>query len=116
MSSLFVRKHFSQSHSDEITQMTSYIRASFRRTLYNHTQWLDDTTRPAAVRKLEQMKVFVGYPDTLKDTAKVDKMHRHLVVNDRDKFLDVILALVKANKQTTVNTFNKGTREEGDSE
>ncbi len=71
LSQLYVRAYFSDASRKDAKHLVDLVRAEFRRRLVANT-WLSQPTREYAVKKLDAMKVYVGYPDHWIDYSSVD--------------------------------------------
>jgi len=61
LSRLYVQAHFPDTTRREITRMVSHVKDEFAQRL-RHNPWLDEPTRAAALDKLSQVDIQVGYP------------------------------------------------------
>ncbi len=59
---LYVKKYFSEESKKEIEAMTQDILKTFRNRIQK-IDWLSDATKQKALKKLDTMKVKIGYPD-----------------------------------------------------
>lgn len=83
MSQLYVQQYYTDSTRREITQMVGHIKAEFARRL-KANPWLDAPTRTAALAKLAQVDIQVGYPQRWIDFSSVDiRPDDHLGNNQR---------------------------------
>lgn len=71
MSQLYVQQYYTDTTRREITQMVGHIKAEFARRLKTNP-WLDAPTRAAALAKLAQVDIQVGYPQRWIDFSSVD--------------------------------------------
>ncbi len=83
MSQLYVQRHFTDDTKRQITQMVGHIKDEFARRLKTNP-WLDAPTRAAALAKLAQVDIQVGYPQRWIDFSSVDvRANDHLGNNQR---------------------------------
>lgn len=66
----FVDKTFLASAKKEAEQMVKNLQTEMRATI-QHIDWMDETTRTAALKKLENQLVIVGYPDKWQDYSEL---------------------------------------------
>jgi putative endopeptidase len=62
----YVERYFPASSRDEVTTMVENIKTAFA-TRIRGLDWMAETTRTEALRKVETLEVLVGYPDTWRD-------------------------------------------------
>ncbi|WP_088283112.1 M13 family metallopeptidase [Ideonella sp. A 288] len=83
MSQLYVQQYYTDTTRREITQMVGHIKAEFARRLKSNP-WLDAPTRAAALGKLAQVDIQVGYPQRWIDFSGVEiRPDDHLGNNQR---------------------------------
>ena len=83
MSQLYVQQYYTETTRREITHMVDHIKAEFTRRLKSNP-WLDAPTRTAALAKLAQVDIQVGYPRRWIDFSGVDiRADDHLGNNQR---------------------------------
>ena len=70
LSKLYVEAYFPESTRRDITQMVGHIKGEFERRLRSNP-WLDEPTRAAALAKLAQVDIQVGYPQQWIDFGPV---------------------------------------------
>lgn len=59
---IYVKEHFSAKDKEEVEKMIEQILEEYE-TIINRQEWMSETTKKKAVRKLETMQVKIGYPD-----------------------------------------------------
>lgn len=59
--------------------MVDNIRMEFICSLHNVT-WLDVETRAIAIKKAEEIRSFIGYPNELNDNAKLEEFYGNLEI------------------------------------
>ncbi|MCV2356526.1 M13 family metallopeptidase [Paucibacter sp. B2R-40] len=83
MSQLYVQQYYTEAMRREITQMVGHIKDEFASRLKTNP-WLDAPTRAAALAKLAQVDIQVGYPQRWIDFSSVDiRADDHLGNNQR---------------------------------
>ena len=87
---LFVKKYFPESSKNKALKMVNYIKDELKTRLQNN-DWMEDITKTKAVKKLDSMKVKIGYPDVPKDYSK-------LTLSLKDSYLDNNLKCMKFNE------------------
>ena len=75
--SLYVRTYFKPEVKERMQEMVSYIRNSFENNLRN-IDWMDDNTKAEAIKKIEKMEEYIGYPNEMLSKEKVDDLHKGL--------------------------------------
>ncbi|EJD6081488.1 MULTISPECIES: M13 family metallopeptidase [Providencia] len=68
---IYVEKYFDPQSKEKIKDLVSYVRGTFNERLKDN-DWMDDTTRQEALKKLEQFTVKVGYPDQWNDFSTIN--------------------------------------------
>ncbi|CAB0037784.1 unnamed protein product [Trichogramma brassicae] len=68
--------------------------------------WMDATTRARAHRKLQAMRLWVGYPDWIHDPKKLDKHYENFTVVEYN-LLKTILGLTGLEVKTSLNALRK---------
>lgn len=90
---LFVRKYFEEKSKNDMTTMVKELQTSFREIL-SETDWIDNSTRRLAVKKLESMSLKIGYPDFILNRNKLDEKYANLHI-DADKYFENTLNVLK---------------------
>jgi putative endopeptidase len=117
---LYAEKHFPESSKKQVLDLVEATRAAYAQRIDN-LEWMSDTTKQYAKKKLANMKVLIGYPDVWRDfsdlTLKRDS-HLHNVL-ESCKF-DMAYWLGKLDEPTsrddwfmnpqTVNAYNDPNR------
>ncbi|CAG2173090.1 unnamed protein product [Oppiella nova] len=75
LSRLYVDKHFTQSDRQEALNYIRDVKKAYYE-LIGGNDWLDTNTRYRALNKLKNMKEFVGYPDWVLTTHKLDNYYQ----------------------------------------
>ena len=68
---LYVRRHFTPQAKAQITALVETLRAAYRARIAA-AAWMAPDTRTAALRKLDKLRVKVGYPDRWRDYSTLD--------------------------------------------
>ena len=68
---MYVRNHFDEASKPELEGMVEYLRSAFADIIAG-TEWMDETSRAAALEKLEKIDSYMAYPDWLLDDAEVN--------------------------------------------
>ncbi len=68
---LYVKDYFPASSKADIQAMVNNIKAAFDHRVAN-LSWMDDATKKEARRKIETMRVGVGYPESWRDYAALE--------------------------------------------
>jgi endothelin-converting enzyme/putative endopeptidase len=67
---VYVTRYFPEHYRAEMRELVSYLMRAWRERIKS-SKWLDESTRTAALAKIDTMSVEVGYPDLLRDYAEV---------------------------------------------
>lgn len=68
---LYVRRHFSADAKAQMVALVGTLRMAYR-TRIVQADWMAPATRQAALRKLDKLRVKIGYPDTWRDYATLE--------------------------------------------
>lgn len=60
---LYVQKYFSKEAKADVEELVNELIAAYKKKLQN-VDWMTDATKQNAIKKLDTMKVKIGYPDT----------------------------------------------------
>ncbi|ENG4185757.1 M13 family metallopeptidase [Providencia rettgeri] len=77
---IYVEKYFDPQSKEKIKDLVSYVRGTFNERLKDN-DWMDDTTRQEALKKLKQFTVKVGYPDQWNDFSTINLNPNTLLEN-----------------------------------
>ncbi|QHI95605.1 peptidase M13 [Aristophania vespae] len=67
---LYVKEYFPASAKEQITAMAENLKSAFKKRL-ERNRWMDETTRKAALNKLDHFAIQVGYPVKWWDYSKL---------------------------------------------
>ena len=94
-SRIYIDSHFSAQKKTEAEMMVRSLRVAFAQDLANHTEWLDEKTKRAALEKLAAIKQVVGYEDWIIDdqalTTDYPRLNNQTIV--RGRFFESALPL-----------------------
>ena len=68
---LYVRRHFQPAAKEQVRALVENLRTAFRARI-SAADWMSPATRAAALRKLEKLRVKIGYPDVWRDYSTLD--------------------------------------------
>ncbi len=68
---LYAEKYCSDEEKRDIELLTKELISKYREKILN-CSWISETTKKNAVKKLDSMKINIGYPDTYEDYSGVD--------------------------------------------
>lgn len=74
MGALYIRKYFNEGSKANALEMVADIRKQFRRTLAE-VDWMDATTRRAAIDKADAMAAHIAYPNEMLDDSKLTEFY-----------------------------------------
>jgi len=76
----YVKKHFDEQAKKRALGLVDHLKKALRNRL-NNLDWMGDTTRAAALEKLDKMMVKIGYPDRWRSYEGLELADQHLVIN-----------------------------------
>ncbi|OXU18458.1 hypothetical protein TSAR_003726 [Trichomalopsis sarcophagae] len=85
VSSMYVRKHFSEDTKEDVKEIVTYVVDGFKDILENVT-WMDAATKIAASRKNEFMKQIIAYPNELLNNKTLASYAKNLDVRPNNHF------------------------------
>ncbi|CAK1588785.1 unnamed protein product [Parnassius mnemosyne] len=88
---LYIRKYFNENSKANALEMVNDIRQQFRRTLAE-VEWMDETTRRAALDKADSMAAHIAYPNEMLDNDKLTEFYSGLEMSS-DKLMESVLNL-----------------------
>lgn len=92
----YASRHFPESSKQAVLGIVEDIRQAYHTRLERLT-WMSTATKARAHRKLDAMKVLIGYPNTWKDLSKLqfnDKNHLDTIIRARQFWSDIEIAKV----------------------
>ena len=92
---LYAEKYFTEEAKQDVEKMVKDIIAVYRKRIQNLT-WMSDTTKEKALKKLDTMKIKIGYPDkweTAIDNAEIKS------TTDGGSYFTNMLAILAAQKK-----------------
>lgn len=100
----YVDRHFSAKAKTDVEKMVKEMLAVYKERIQNLT-WMQDATKAKAIRKLEAMKLNIGYPDTWRDDLKDTEF---LTVAQGGSFFDNVVAISKAQRTLMIQYQKDG--------
>lgn len=67
---LYSKKHFPESSKQQVLEIVEQVRKAYAERI-EHLDWMSNKTKKYALKKLENVKVLIGYPDTWRDFTKL---------------------------------------------
>ncbi|XP_058793347.1 neprilysin-2-like isoform X3 [Phymastichus coffea] len=101
----YVRKYFNEDAKKNAVEMVSEIRQEFMKILQK-VDWMDETTRKAALDKAESMSTHIAYPDELLDDKKLEELYAKLDISPGN-YLQSILNLTLFNNEYSFDKLRK---------
>ncbi|KAK6010380.1 hypothetical protein OSTOST_24593 [Ostertagia ostertagi] len=103
LATAFADTYFSAEDRKKAIEMIGDFKNSMK-TLLLDAEWMDETTRAAALKKLETMRYKIGFPDYIFNETEVLRPFKgvHLVA---DRYFDNALELRKASIRDNLNDF-----------
>jgi len=77
---LFVEKHFPEESKVYVSEMIENLRSAYRESIMN-LEWMGDSTKQKALKKLEAFTYKIGYPDKWEDYSSVEINRKELISN-----------------------------------
>ena len=78
MGALYVRNHFDETSKRELEVMVEYLRSAYA-DIIGATTWMDETSRAAALEKLQMVDSYMAYPDWLLDDAEINDYYEGVI-------------------------------------
>ena len=75
--SMYIRAYFDQNLNEKVEEIVMYVKKAAY-SLLEHNTWMDKDTKEKAIRKLNNMKEFVGYPSELRNKTILDTYYKDL--------------------------------------
>ncbi len=97
---LYVKKHFPASSKTQVLAMVEELRQTYHKRL-QALDWMSESGKQKAIKKLNNIRVLIGYPDKWRDISG-------LIIN-RQSYLGNILSATKFNSIYNLNKLNKPT-------
>ncbi|MDO8336053.1 MAG: M13 family metallopeptidase [Candidatus Saccharibacteria bacterium] len=85
---IYAQRHFPEASKKQVVSMVDDVSKTFARRI-GELDWMSDKTKQYAVKKLNNMKVLVGYPDVWRDFSNMTVT--------RDSYLGNVLAMEQYN-------------------
>ncbi|CAK9802982.1 Endothelin-converting enzyme 1 [Anthophora quadrimaculata] len=105
LSYIYARKHFDDQAREKALEMLLDIRAAFDE-MVAELDWMDAETRARAHRKLHAMRPFVGIPEWITNSSKLDKFYEEKDVLP-GRLLDTFLMLTNKSIRKSLNSLRK---------
>jgi len=95
---IYAEKHFPESSKKEVLNLVEKVRSAYADRIKN-LDWMSDETKTYAIKKLENIKVLIGYPDKWRDFSglKVTK----------NSYLENIIASEKFDTKYVLNKLHE---------
>ncbi|KAF7996611.1 hypothetical protein HCN44_002257 [Aphidius gifuensis] len=102
---VYVQRHFNDESKNQALEMLFDIRAAFDE-MVSELNWMDDDTKLKAHKKLYAMRPFVGFPEWITDSIKLDKFYEGVEVIP-GKLFDTFLKLSDVGVKKTLNSLRQ---------
>ncbi|NGZ76727.1 M13-type metalloendopeptidase [Saccharibacillus alkalitolerans] len=99
----FAERYFSPQAKQDVEKMVGEFIGVYKQRIQN-LDWMSETTKAKAVKKLETMKIKVGYPDEWNDSLKNVSI---VSVKNGGSLFDNFVAISKAAKQEMIASLGK---------
>lgn len=100
LSVYYGRKYFGEEAKRQVTQMVDDIKSVYRERLEKN-DWLSEDTKKEAIKKLDTMTLFIGYPEDVTEATKAVK------VDENQTLFDNVQRLSRETEQTSIDQFNE---------
>jgi predicted metalloendopeptidase len=105
LSEIFVKKYFSDSKKSKIELLVNTIINEFRFSIQEST-WMDEMTRNNSLKKINNMKFKIGYPDIYPDNTKLEYLIK-LFINNNISLFDMIKQINENDFDEKISTINR---------
>ncbi|XP_043588923.1 neprilysin-4-like isoform X1 [Bombus pyrosoma] len=105
LSYIYARKHFDDNARQKALEMLFDIKAAFEQ-MVAELDWMDAETRAQAHRKLHAIRPFVGIPDWITNSTKLDKFYEGKNVVP-GRLFDTFLMLTDATVRKSLNSLRE---------
>ncbi|XP_071859700.1 neprilysin-11 isoform X2 [Bombus fervidus] len=105
LSYIYARKHFDDNARQKALEMLLDIKAAFEQ-MVAELDWMDAETRAQAHRKLRAIRPFVGIPDWITNSTKLDKFYEGKNVVP-GRLFDTFLMLTDATVKKSLNSLRE---------
>ncbi|XP_042145663.1 neprilysin-2-like [Ixodes scapularis] len=76
---LYTSEYFKPEAVSDINEMITYLKESFTSLLEDRQKdWLDTSTRKAAIKKVQDMYQLIGYPNWIKNPRELEPLYQYL--------------------------------------
>jgi neprilysin len=104
-SALYVKNFFKKESRDIALELVDALKNEFKNIL-EAVDWMDNSTREAALEKADKMVAHIGYPDELMDNFKLVRYYKGLAL-DELKYLESVLNISKFDSQNMLKKLRK---------
>ena len=104
---IYAEKYFSKQAKDDVTELVEEIIAAYKKKL-EKTEWMSPETKAVAMKKLDNIKIKVGYPDKWTDYSEVDFKS----YEEGGSLFDNIMALTKLSNKKALEHLDAKTDKE----
>ncbi|CAM1322785.1 ECE2 (predicted) [Pycnogonum litorale] len=85
VTSMYIKKHFSKKAKEDVTEMVDKIGQVLLKIVEN-IDWMDDETRVTAIKKLQKMAKFVGYPEPILNETILNDYYADVEINETEYY------------------------------
>ncbi|EFO26887.1 hypothetical protein LOAG_01595 [Loa loa] len=86
---LYVKSFFNEADKQEALEMVSLLKGAFEEMLEEYN-WIYESTRQKALKKINEMLSLVGYPEFIRDIKDLDEYYKLLHIYPNDTFDQII--------------------------
>ncbi|RZC39331.1 uncharacterized protein BDFB_004487, partial [Asbolus verrucosus] len=107
----YQRYHYNINNIAQAAAMVQNIRDAFEEILAT-SDWLDDKSRDAALKKVNNMLILLAYPDFVEDRRKLDEFYKNLRICEWDNYGNArnMRAFKQAYQFTQLGALDRGFR------
>ncbi|XP_038077853.1 membrane metallo-endopeptidase-like 1 [Patiria miniata] len=82
---MYVDEHFTEETKQKAFEMVHNLQTAFK-SLLNTNDWLQEEDKGVVAEKADAMEIAIGYPEWIKDNAKLDAKYADLTATDDEYF------------------------------
>lgn len=97
----YVNKYFDQKTKTDIENMADNLKNNYKKRI-EKLDWMSEETKKEAIKKLDNLRINVGYPDKWDDCSNLDIKSS----DEGGSLVDNIINLDKYSKQESINKLN----------
>ncbi|VDK84850.1 unnamed protein product [Onchocerca ochengi] len=100
---LYVKFFFKEADKQVALEMVNLLKNAFKEMLEEY-DWLHESTRQKALKKLDEMLALIGYPEFIRRTKDLDEYYKLLHIYPNDTFVQIITEM---SRWSVENSYRK---------